>query len=132
MKEHYPLDLRRVHLIDQENDQDIVLLSNIFSCGPAQIGQYYKQRWQIELFFKCIKQHLRIKAFYGQNVNAVKTQIWSAICSYLIILICQKSNQFTVKLYTMMQVLSVAVIDRIPLTELFSEGDELTLSLPIA
>lgn len=125
-KEHYPLDLRRVHLIDQENDQDIVLLTNLFSCSPAQIGQYYKQRWQIELFFKWIKQHLRIKAFYGQNVNAVKTQIWTAICSYLIIIICQKTNQFTVKLHTMMQVLSVAVIDRLPLTELFSEGDELT------
>jgi len=125
-KQLYPQDLRRVHIIDQENEQDIVLLSNIFSCDAAQISQYYKQRWQIELFFKWIKQHLRIKAFYEQNVNAVKTQIWTAICSYLIILICQRTNHFRVKLHTMMQVLSVAVIDRISLTELFSEADELT------
>lgn len=120
-KHLYPDHLRRVHLIDHENDQNIVLLTNMFDCDAHQITSYYKQRWQIELFFKWIKQHLRIKAFYGQNVNAVKTQIWTAICTYLIIIIVQRTNQFTVKLHTMMQVLSVALLQRMTLKELFSD-----------
>lgn len=95
-KLHYPQQLRRVHLIDKEHDKDIVLLSNITSCSAEQIADYYKQRWQIGLFFKWIKGHLRIKAFYGQSVNTVKTQIWTAICIYLIIIILQKSNHFNV------------------------------------
>jgi len=117
----YPHKLRRVHLIDKEHGQDIVLLSNITNCSAEQITDYYKQRWQIELFFKWIKGHLRIKAFYGQSINAVKTQVWTAICTYLIIIILQKSNHFNVKLHTMMQVLSVAILQRMPLKELFSE-----------
>lgn len=76
---------------------------------------------QIELFFKWIKQHLRIKTFYGQRVNAVKTQIWTAICTYLIIVIVHKQHQFDVKLHTMMQVLNVAILERMELKELFSE-----------
>lgn len=71
----YPQKLRRVHLIDNQHEQDLVLLSNIINCSAEQIAAYYRQRWQIELFFKWIKQHLRIKAFYGQSANAVKTQI---------------------------------------------------------
>lgn len=117
----YPQELRRVHLIDKEHEQDIVLLSNITSCSTEQITDYYKQRWQIELFFKWIKGHLRIKAFYGQSANAVKTQIWTAICTYLIIIILQKSNHFNVKLHTIMQVLSVAILQRMPLKGLFSK-----------
>lgn len=117
----YPKELRRVHLIDKEHDQDLVLLSNITNCSAEQIAAYYRQRWQIELFFKWIKQHLRIKAFYGQSANAVKTQIWTAICTYLIIIILQKSNHFSVNLHTMMQVLSVAVLQHMPLKELFSD-----------
>ena len=120
-KRSYPEDLRRVHLIDKENEQDIVLLSNIFSCPAGQIANYYKQRWQIELFFKWIKGHLRIKAFYGLSSNAVKTQIWTAVCTYLILLIVQKSNYFNVELHKMMQVLSVALLQRMPLKELFSD-----------
>jgi len=128
-KLRYPFQLRRVHLIDKEHGQDLVLLSNIINCSAEQISEYYKQRWQIELFFKWIKQHLRIKTFYGQNINAVKTQIWTAICTYLIIIILQKSNHFNVKLHTMMQVLSVAILQRMPLKELFSE-ESLTQSDP--
>lgn len=120
-KLRYPHPLRRVHLIDKEHGQDIILLSNITSCSAEQIATYYKQRWQIELFFKWIKQHLRIKAFYGQSPNAVKTQIWTAICTYLIIIIVQKSNHFSVKLHTMMQVLSVAILQRMTLKQLFSD-----------
>lgn len=117
----YPESLRRVHLIDSENNQDIVLLTNITDCNAEQIGDYYKSRWQIELFFKWIKQNLRIKAFYGQSINAVKTQIWTAICSYLIMIISHKTNQFNVSLHTMLQVLSVAILERMTLKQLFSE-----------
>jgi IS4 transposase len=120
-KQRYPEVLRRVHLIDHENKQDIVLLTNITDCDASQIANYYKQRWQIELFFKWIKQNLRIKAFYGQSVNAVKTQIWTAICTYLIIIIVQRTNQFSINLHTMMQVLSVAILERMTLKQLFSD-----------
>lgn len=124
-KKKYPEPLRRIRLIDAENDQTIILLTNMKTCSAQTICQYYKSRWQIELFFKWIKQHLRIKAFYGQSVNAVKTQIWTAICTYLIILITQRTNQFNVKMHTMMQVLSVAILDRMTLKQLFSD-DSLT------
>ncbi|TVR17852.1 MAG: IS4 family transposase [Balneolaceae bacterium] len=120
-KHRYPEFLRRVRLIDQQNNQNIVLLTNINDCDAARIGDYYKSRWQIELFFKWIKQNLRIKAFYGQSINAVKTQIWTAICTYLIMIICHKTNQFNVSLHTMMQVLSVAILERMTLKQLFSD-----------
>jgi len=120
-KYRYPESLRRVHLIDSENKQDIVLLTNIFDCDAQQIADYYKSRWQIELFFKWIKQNLRIKKFYGQSINAVKTQIWTAICTYLIMIISHKTNQFNVNLHTMMQVLSVAILERMTLKQLFSD-----------
>lgn len=120
-KQRYPESLRRVHLIDFENNQDIVLLTNITDCEAEKIADYYKSRWQIELFFKWIKQNLRIKAFYGQSINAVKTQIWTAICTYLIMIISHKTNQFNVSLHTMMQILSVAILERMPLKQLFSE-----------
>jgi len=119
-KHRYPEFLRRVRLIDQQNNQDIVLLTNMTDCEAGQIGDYYKSRWQIELFFKWIKQNLRIKAFYGQSINAVKTQIWTAISTYLIMIICHKTNQFNVTLHTMMQVLSVAILERMTLKQLFS------------
>lgn len=120
-KRDYPDTLRRVHLIDSENGQDIVLLSNITDCGAAQIAHYYKQRWQIELFFKWIKQHLRIKAFYGQTQNAVKTQIWSAICSYIILVIVKNNYRFNKSLHTIMQTLSVTIMQRMTLKQLFSK-----------
>jgi hypothetical protein len=128
-KNSYPQELRRVHLIDKEHNQDIQLLSNITDCSASQIAEYYKQRWQIELFFKWIKQHLRIHHFYGQTVNAVKTQIWTAICSYLIIIIVKKSNHFSINLHKMIQVLSVTIMQRMTLKELFS-GNSLTQSEP--
>lgn len=120
-RHRYPENLRRVRLIDSENNQDIVLLTNITDCNAEQITEYYKSRWQIELFFKWIKQNLRIKAFYGQTVNAVKTQIWTAICTYLIMIISHKTNHFNVSLHTMMQVLSVAILERMTLKQLFSD-----------
>jgi len=124
-KKNYTAPLRRVRLIDTENNQNIILLTNMKACRAQRIYEYYKSRSQIELFFKWMKQHLRTKSFYGQSPNAVKTQICTAICSYLIILIIQRTNQFKVKMYTMMQVLSVAILDSMTLKQLFSD-DSLT------
>lgn len=121
-KHNYPDVLRRVHLIEQEHHQDLVLLTNITDCEADQIADYYKQRWQIELFFKWIKQHLRIKVFYGQTPNAVKTQVWSAICSYVILVIVKNSYGFNMDLHTMMQTLSVTIMQRMALKQLFSEN----------
>ena len=122
-KADYPDVLRRVHLIDKENDQDIVILTNIITSTAEQITDYYKQRWQIELFFKWIKHNLHIKAFYGQSINAVKTQIWTAVCTYVILIIVQKTYDFNVNLRTMMQVLSVSLLDRMTFKELFSNTE---------
>ena len=127
-KKDYPDYLRRVHVIDTENNQDIVILTNITTCSAAQIADYYKQRWQIELFFKWIKQNLRIKAFYGTSSNAVKTQIWTAVCTYMILIIIQKSFGFSVTLHTMMQVCSVSLLERMTFKELFS-NPELTVNM---
>jgi len=123
-KHRFPQTLRRVHVVDHELGQDLVLLSNITNCSAEQISTYYKQRWQIELFFKWIKQHLRIKAFYGHSANAVKTQIWTAICTYLIIIIVKKSNRIDANLHTMMQVLSVTIMQRTTLNDLFCDPVE--------
>lgn len=120
-KYRYPETLRRVRLIDPDSKNNIVLLTNITDCEAARIADYYKSRWQIELFFKWIKQHLRIKAFYGQTINAVKTQVWTAICTYLIMIISHKSHHFNVSLHTMLQVLRVTILERMPLKQLFSE-----------
>lgn len=122
-KKDYPESLRRIHVVDTENNQDIVILSNITTCTAEQIADYYKQRWQIELFFKWIKQNLRIKAFYGTSINAVKTQIWTAVCTYMILIIVQKSFGFRVTLHTMMQVCSVSLLERMTFNELFSNPE---------
>jgi len=118
-KMDYPEILRRVHLVDNDTKQDIVILTNIESATADQIAAYYKQRWQIELFFKWIKQNLRIKAFYGHSINAVKTQIWTAVCTYMIIIIVRKRFEISVTLHTMMQVLSVSLLENMTFKELF-------------
>lgn len=127
-KTDYPEVLRRVHLIDKESNQDIVILTNIESATAEQIAAYYKQRWQIELFFKWIKQNLRIKVFYGNSINAVKTQIWTAVCTYIILIIIHKRFELSVTLHTMMQVLSVSLLEYMTFKELFL-NPELTESM---
>lgn len=118
-KVEYPDILRRVHVVDKDTNQDIVLLTNIESATTQQVAAYYKQRWQIELFFKWIKQNLRIKAFYGHSINAVKTQIWTAICTYMILIIVHKKFEINVTLHTMMLVLSVSLMENMTFNELF-------------
>lgn len=122
-KVDYPEVLRRVHLIDKESKQDIVILTNIESATAEQIAAYYKQRWQIELFFKWIKQNLRIKSFYGNSINAVKTQIWTAVCTYIILIIIHKRFELNVTLHTMMQVLSVSLLEHMTFKELFGDNE---------
>jgi hypothetical protein len=107
--------LRRVRYYDAETEKRLVFLTNNFSLPALTIAQLYKSRWQVELFFKWIKQHLRIKAFYGTSENAVKTQIWIAIATYLLIAIIKKRLGLKISLYTFLQIISVTVFEKMPI-----------------
>ena len=117
----YPEALRRIRYFDSETEKTLVFLTNNFQIDALTIAKLYKARWQIELFFKWIKQHLRIKAFYGTSDNAVRTQIWSAIATYLIIAILRKRLNLTQSLYTILQVLSVSIFEQTPILQAFSD-----------
>jgi hypothetical protein len=116
----YPDPLRRVSYWDQETDKRLVFLTNSFSLPALVVAQLYKLRWRVELFFKWIKQHLRIKAFYGTSANAVKTQLWIAICTYLLVAILQKKLDLPYSLYTILQFLSVSIFEKTPISQAFS------------
>ena len=116
----YPAYIRRVKFYDKENKQMLVFLSNNFEVTSLMISMLYKQRWQVELFFKWIKQHLRIKAFWGYSPNAVKTQIWIAVCTYLLIAYIKKQLKTDLSLYEMVQILSVSIFSKVPFDELFT------------
>lgn len=118
-KYDYPENLRRVKFIDPATQKRFNFLSNHFVLPPLSIADIYKNRWQIELFFKWIKQHLRIKAFYGTSENAVKTQIWIAVSVYVLISIVKKRLKLEQSLYTILQLLSVTLFEKIPLNQLF-------------
>jgi transposase len=118
----YPKALRRIRYRDAETGETLVFLTNNFMLDAAKITQLYKARWQVELFFKWIKQHLRIKAFYGTSVNAVKTQIWIALCAYLLVAIMKKELHIDQSLYTILQVVSVTLFEKTPMNELFSNS----------
>ena len=111
----YPEKLRRIRFLDTEQNRRLVFLSNNFSLPPFTIAQLYRCRWQVELFFKWIKQHLRIKAFYGTSENAVKTQIWIAISVYVLVAIVKKHSNIDRSLYTILQILSVTLFEKTPL-----------------
>ena len=96
-------------------------MTNPFDLPALTIAQLYKARWQVELFFKWIKQHLRIKAFYGTSENAVKTQIWIAVCVYILVAIIKKELRLEQSLYTILQVFSVTLFEKTPILQLFSE-----------
>ena len=120
--------MRRVKFYDAENQRIIVFLTNNFEVDALTIAMLYKSRWQIELFFKWIKQHLRIKTFWGTSPNAVKTQIWIAVCTYLLIAYAKKQLKSDLSLYEITQILSVSVFDKTPINELltnFSKNDEI-------
>jgi len=99
-----------------------VYLSNNFELAPTVIADLYKSRWQIELFFKWIKQHLRIKAFYGTSENAVKTQIWTAISAYVLIALVKKRMNLDITLYTFLQILSVSVFEQVDILQLVTNS----------
>jgi Transposase DDE domain/Domain of unknown function (DUF4372) len=116
-RQGYPERLRRIRYFDAEKRKWLVFLTNNFALPALTIAQLYKCRWQVELFFKWIKQHLRIKAFYGTSENAVKTQIWTAIAVYVLVAIVKKRLQLEASLYTMLQILSVSLFEKIPLAQ---------------
>lgn len=116
----YPEKLRRVKFYDQERNKKLTFLANNFILPALTIAQLYKCRWRVELFFKWIKQHLRIKKFYGTSENAVKTQIWIAVSVYLLVAIIKKRLQMEESLYTILQVLSVLSFEKMPILQLFA------------
>jgi hypothetical protein len=119
--QHYPEPLRRIRYYDTERQKRLVFLTNNFQLPPETIAQLYKARWRIELFFKWIKQHLRIKSFYGISQNAVKVQIWTAISTYLLVAILKKELRLEQSLYTILQVLSVSLFEKTPILQALSQ-----------
>ena len=115
----YPAPARRVHFFDQQHHTDLVFLTNHFGLPALSIAQLYKCRWKVELFFKWIKQHLRIKAFYGTSVNAVKIQIWVAVSVYLLLAILKKRLGLRSDLYRILQISSITVFEKTPLLQVF-------------
>ena len=117
----YPDKLRRVRFYDKATDRRFVFLTNNFSLPADTIAELFKCRWQIELFFKWIKQHLRIKAFYGTSENGVKTQIWIAVSVYVLVAIIKKRLKIETGLYSILQVLSITLFEKIPLSQVLSD-----------
>jgi len=120
--QHYPDKLRRIHYVDAETGKSLVFLTNNFTLPARTIALLYESRWQVELFFKWIKQHLRIKHFYGTSDNAVKTQIWIAICVYVLVAIVKKQLQSDRSLYSILQVLSINAFEQEPLHQLLRDS----------
>jgi Domain of unknown function (DUF4372)/Transposase DDE domain len=117
----YPEKLRRVKYYDREQAKMYVFLTNNFAITALEVALLYKHRWKIELFFKWIKQHLQIKTFWGESENAVKTQIWIAVCTYLMVAIAKKELKIERSLYEMLQILSVSMFDKTHVTQLLNE-----------
>lgn len=118
----YPEQLRRIKFFDEETQKTLVFLTNNFDLPATDIAQLYKHRWKIELFFKWIKQHLKIKSFWGRTENAVKTQIWTAVCVYVLVAIAKKKFKLKQSLYEILQVISVCPFDKTPITKLFNNS----------
>jgi len=119
----YPAKLRRIRYFDAKKNKRLVFLTNNFSFSALTITELFRCRWHIELFFKWIKQHLRIKAFYGTNENAVKTQIWIAISVYVLVAIVKKQLHLDTSLYTILQILSVTLFEKTPVLQALSSID---------
>ena len=121
----YPAQLRRVRFNDPESGKTLVFLTNQMTLPAATICALYKNRWQVELFFKWIKQHLRIKRFFGTSENAVKTQIWIAVSVYVLVAIVKKKLQLDASLYTLLQILSVTLFEKMPLQQAFPAAESI-------
>ncbi|MGP0590953.1 IS4 family transposase [Nitrospira sp. T9] len=118
-QQRYPVHLRRIRFKDLESGKGLIFLTNLFGPPATTICALYKARWQVELFFKWIKQHLRIKQFYGTSENAVKVQIWTAVSVYVLVAIVKKRFTLNASLYTLLQIFSVTLFEKIPLTPEF-------------
>jgi hypothetical protein len=119
----YPDPLRRVTYLDLETNKRLIFLTNNFTLPALTIARIYKSRWQVELFFKWIKQHLRIKAFFGTSENAVKTQIWIAVSIYVLVAIVRKRLGLEISLYQILQILSVTLFEKTPLLQALRPSD---------
>jgi len=120
-KQHYPDKLRRVKYYDSENDKYFVFLTNNLDISAMMVAELYRNRWKIELFFKWIKQHLKIKSFFGTSANAVKTQIWIAISTYVVVAIIKKNLKISLSLYTILQIFSVSLFEKLPVYQLLTD-----------
>ena len=127
----YPDKLRRIRYFDPQQERRLVFLTNNFTLPPLTVAQLYRSRWQVELFFKWIKQHLRIKKFYGTSANALKTQIWIAISIYVLVAIVKKQLKLEGSLYRILQILSVTLFEKTPILEALSLSNcEMELTTP--
>jgi len=127
-----PKQLRRIKYRDPESGKYFTFLTNNFTLPALTIVQLYRCRWQVELFFKWIKQHLRIKRFFGTSENAVKTQVWIAVSVYVLVAIIRKRLNLDLSLYTILQILSVTVFEKAPLFQVLTESQYLTEHYPPA
>ena len=124
----YPVPLRRIHYLDAETQLDLVFLTNNFLLSALTIAQLYRARWKVELFFRWIKQHLRLKAFYGTTPNAVRIQVWVAISVYVLVAIARKQLRLELSLYKILQVLSLTIFEKSPILQVFADAQADTLT----
>src|SRR6266540_716512 len=117
----YPEKIRRIKFYDKESGKTFIFLTNNFHLKATEIAQLYKHRWKIELFFKWIKQHLKIKSFWGQSENAVKTQVWIAVSVYVLVAIAKKKFMLQQSLYEILQILSISIFEKMPINQLFQQ-----------
>ena len=123
IKKDYPEKLRRIKYFDSQKDRSFVFLTNQFTLPAVTIAELYRYRWRVEIFFKWIKQHLRIKSFYGTSENAVKTQIWIAISIYVLVAIMKKRLNINLSLYTILQILSISLFEKMPILQALTADD---------
>jgi hypothetical protein len=129
----YPETLRRISYIDPETDLWLIFLTNQFQLDALTIALIYRHRWKIELFFRWIKQHLRLRGFFSTDPNGVRVQIWTALCAYLLVAIAKRENALPGSLHQVLQVISIAALEKVPLPELFAQNytREPTFDIPI-
>ena len=120
---NYPEKIRRIKFRDWETAKTFVFLTNNFHLKATEVAQLYKHRWEIELFFKWIKQHLKVKSFWGQSENAVRTQVWIAVSVYVLVAIAKKKFMIEQSLYEILQILSISIFEKIPVNQLFSQKE---------
>lgn len=120
----YPERIRRIKFYDKENNRILIFLTNNFNLKAVEIAQLYKHRWKIELFFKWIKQHLKIKSFWGHSENAVKTQVWIAVATYVLVAIAKKKFMLKQSLYEIIQILSITIFQKMPINQLFQQSQK--------